>query len=90
MDIRDLLRRNAACDQLVPNVMIHAEPAVFRRCRCGQIGENKLRRSLFGSLLPDVEYILHDQIQLAARLVRQGRVDNTLVERQLSSVVGDE
>ena len=58
-------------------------------CTTWSIAEDKL--CAFGRLaaFPCIEHIFHDHIELAARIVQQGRVSQPLIERELASVIGD-
>ena len=67
------------------------DPAALRRftLRGRQVAEHELRQLLRLPVLPDAVDVVHAQIDLAVRVVRQVGVDYPLVEAQLASVRGD-
>ena len=91
MNICDLVSRYTLGDQLIPYIVIGAETTAVLACRrgCCKVAEDKL--CAFGRLaaFPCIEHIFHDHIELAARIVRQGRVCKPLIERELTSVIGN-
>ena len=91
VNICDLVSRYTLGDQLIPYIVIGAETTAVLACRrgCRKVAEDKL--CAFGRLaaFPCIEHIFHDHIELAARIVRQGRVCKPLIERELASVIGD-
>ena len=88
VDESDFFWRDAPGNQLFADVIINIEFAVPFRNR--QVTENHLCRTLFRRPLPDGIDIPHTGIDLAFRLIRQHRVDQSLVKRRLSAIIGDE
>ena len=91
VNICDLVSWYTLGDQLIPNIVIRTETTAVLACRrgCCKVAEDKL--CAFGRLaaFPCIEHIFHDHIELAARIVQQGRVSQPLIERELASVIGD-
>ena len=91
VNICDLVSRYTLGDQLIPNIVIRTETTAVLACRrgCCKVAEDKL--CAFGRLaaFPCIEHVFHDHIELAARIVQQGRVSQPLIERELASVIGD-
>ena len=59
----------------------------FRRSLgCGNIAEHKLGQLVRLAVFPDLQNVVHTQIDLAACLIREVRVDNPLVKPQLPSI----
>ena len=83
MDIGDLLFRDASCDQLIPDVVVHIPRAGPRR---GQVGKYQLCRPVFPRLRPNLVDLVRTGVGLAAGIVRQGRVEQPLVKCQLPAV----
>jgi len=67
------------------------DPAALRRLALGsgQVAEHELRQLVRLSVLPDAVDVVHAQIDLAVRVVRQVGVDYPLVKAQLAPVRGD-
>ena len=67
------------------------DPAALRRLALGsgQVAEHELRQLLRLPVLPDAVDVVHAQIDLAVRVVRQVGVDYPLIEAQLAPVRGD-
>ena len=87
VDECDLLLRDAAGDQLLLEVIVDVEALVLSGGR--EVAEDKLRQPLFLCVIPDFIDVLHTGIDLAAWLVGQQRVDQTLIQPDLPSVRGD-
>ena len=100
MNERDLAGRHAVPDQLVPYIGIHAERCRLYRSHAvrhafdlllslwrGQVAEYKLCPFGGCKFLPEPEHLLYRGIDLAARLIRQKRIDEPLVQRQLAAIV---
>ena len=67
------------------------DPAALRRLALGsrQVAEHELRQLLRLPVLPDAVDVVHAQVDLAVRVVRQVGVDYPLVKAQLAPVRGD-
>ena len=67
------------------------DPAALRRLALGgrQVAEHELRQLLRLPVLPDAVDVVHAQIDLAVRVVRQVGIDYPLVKPQLAPVRGD-
>ena len=67
------------------------DPAALRRLALGggEVAEHELRQLLRLPVLPDAVDVVHAQIDLAVRVVRQVGVDYPLIEAQLAPVRGD-
>ena len=61
----------------------------FHTLRRGNIAEYQLRQPLIRAVLPDTEDIVDAGINLASRIIRQQRIDQTLIQAQLSSITGN-
>ena len=87
VDERDLLLRDAALDQLLPQVVVHVEiPVVVGR---GQVAEHQLGGTLFAALLPYPVDVVQAGVDLALFVIREHGVIEPLIQRQLPAVVGD-
>ena len=61
----------------------------FRRSLgCGNIAEHKLGQFVRFAILPDLQNVVHTQIDLAACLIQEVRVDDPLVKSQLPPIRG--
>ncbi|MPN54563.1 hypothetical protein SDC9_202234 [bioreactor metagenome] len=87
MDEIDLLHRDAALHKLCFEVVVHIKASIVMRR--GKIAEYKLRQPLLPVLLPYPINLIHADVDLAFLAVRQHGVDEPLVERKLSSIVGN-
>ena len=56
---------------------------------CADIAEHQLGQLLTVPVPPAPKDIFHAAVDLCSRLIREGRVNHTLVQSQLSSVSGD-
>ena len=67
------------------------DPAALRRftLRGRQVAEHELRQLLRLPVLPDAVDVVHAQIDLAVRVIRQVGVDYPLIEAQLAPIRGD-
>ena len=68
-----------------------SDPAALRCFTLGggKVAEHELRQLLRLSVLPDAVDVVHAQVDLAVRVVRQVRVYDALIEAQLAPVRGD-
>ena len=115
MDICNLLRRDTLSDQLVTNIVIHAEIAFFfkrlnlcdrllilsivsiftlDRCFCclvrnAQITEDDLREPVLSRFSVDTDNIFYTTVELCIRVVLKGRINQSRIKTELSSVRSD-
>ena len=87
MDELDLVFRHTGSNQLLANVIVHVKVAVVFRCR--EIAEQKLGQLLVFALLPDLQHVLHTDVQLAVGVVRQHGVHQANVQSNLATIVCD-
>ena len=88
MDVCDLVFGNAQLQQLGANIIVDAEASIT--LGRGQIAENHLRGTSVCGALPDLEYIFHTLGGFAVRITGQHGVDEPLIQRQLTAIVGDQ
>ena len=100
---RDLLFRYAHSDQLCPDILIdilerghfvctvlllrHLDRTCISGCR--QVAENHLCTFLLRRVLPHLIHVLNAHIDLAFRVIRQVRIGQPLIQRQLSAIRRD-
>ena len=115
MDICDFLRRDTPCDQLVTNIIIHAEVAFFFKrldlsdrllilsivgifaldcCFCcfvgnAQVTEDNLREPVLSRFSVDTDNIFYTTVELCIRVVLKGRINQSRIKTELSSVRGN-
>ena len=91
VDKGDLVFRDAAADELAPQVVIHVVKAAVRALGAwrGQVAEDHLRQALLTPFPINAQRLPHTGIYLAARVVRQRGVDQPRVQRQQPPIVGD-
>ena len=87
MDKPYLLGRDTTGNQLLTHIVINIESAVI--LRGGKVAEYKLCSFCVGVILPDTIHIVDAGVDLAIRVIRQHRVNHSLVESQLASVIRD-
>ena len=87
MDKLDLVFRHTGGNQLFANVIVDIEVTIVLGCR--EIAEQKLGQLLLFALLPDLQHILHTDVQLAVGVIRQHGVHQTNVQADFSAIVGD-
>ena len=87
MDKPYLLGRNTTGNQLLTHIVIDIECAVILRGR--EVAEHKLCSFCIGVFLPDTVHIVDTGIDLAVWVIRQHRVNHSLVESQLAPVICD-
>ena len=87
VDKGHLLRRDVSRQQLPSDIVIHIEAAV--PLGRGQIAEDHLGQALPPPLLPYAQHTGDAGVELAARIVRQQRVHQPLVQPDLPSVRRD-
>ena len=87
MDKGHLTFRHACGQQLCFDVIINIElPIVFRR---REVAEQKLGQLLVFALLPDLQHVLHTDVQLAVGVVWQHGIHQTNIQANLAPIVGD-
>ena len=69
VDKLDLVFRHTGSNQLFANVIVDVEIAIVFRRR--EVAEQKLGQLLVFALLPDLQHVLHTDVQLAVGVVRQ-------------------
>ena len=92
-----LLRPGFRVDSRLQRVKLRAvrafrgDPAALSRLALGsgQVAEHELRQLIRLPVLPDAVDVVHAQIDLAVRVVRQVGVDYPLIEAQLAPIRGD-
>ena len=87
MDELDFILRHTGGDQLFANVIVDIEVAVVFGCR--EVAEQKLGQLLLFALLPDLQHVLHTDVQLAVGIIRQHGIHQAHVQADLSAIVGD-
>ena len=87
MDERDLILRDTLLHELLFQIVIYVERAVFGGR--GQIAEYKLGRTLFFGLFPDFVDVPGADSHLAVWVVGSQRVDKTHIQGQLAPVIGN-
>lgn len=87
MDVGDFLGGDAFGNQLIPQVIVHIEGAVA--FGGGEIAEGQLSGLLSGGALPDLIDVVGAGPDLAGIAVRQQRIDQPLIQRQLTAIVGN-
>ena len=86
---------NSTCDSMKLRIIqITADRlGCFRRWStgfgCAQVAKHQLGQFVRLTLVPDAVDVIHTHIDLARRVIRQIRIDDALVESQLSAVRGD-
>ena len=84
----DFFSRNPTGNQLIPQIVVNAEcPVVFR---CGKVAEHKLRQSFLFGILPYPIDIARADVNFASLEIWKHGVKQSLIQRQLAPVVGDE
>ena len=84
MDELNLLFRNPACNQFVPDIVIDVKRTV--PMRRGQVAEHELRQLLRIPFFVDAQDVFHAGVDFTARFVGQQRVHQPLIQPQLSSI----
>ena len=84
MDELNLLFRNPACNQFVPDIVIDVKRTV--PMRRGQVAEHELRQLLRIPFFVDTQDVFHAGVDFTARFVGQQRVHQPLIQHQLSPV----
>ena len=87
MDKLDLVFRHTGGNQLLANVIVHVKVAVVFRRR--EVAEQKLGQLLVFAFLPDLQHVLHTDVQLAVGVIGQHGVHQANVQADLSAVIGD-
>ena len=87
VDELDLVFRHTGGDQLFANIVIDVKISIVFGRR--KVAEQKLGQLLVFALLPDLQHVLHGDIQLAVGVVRQHGVHQAHVQADLSAIVGD-
>ena len=82
-----LLGRDTTGNQLLTHIVIDIESAVI--LRGGEVAKHKLRSFCVGVILPDAVHIVDAGADLAVWVIRQHRVNHSLVESQLAPVIRD-
>ena len=88
MDVGDFILGDAHTQQLFTNVIIDAECAVA--FRCGQVTENHLGGALICGALPDLKHRFCTSRRLAVGVTGKHGIDEPLIQRQLSAIVGNQ
>ena len=84
MDELNLLFRNPACNQFIPDIVIDVKRTV--PMRRGQVAEHELRQLLRIPFFVDTQDVFHAGVDFTARFVGQQRVHQPLIQPQLSSI----
>ena len=87
VDKLDLVLWHTGGNQLLANVIVHVKVAVVFRRR--EVAEQKLGQLLIFALIPDLQHVLHTDVQLAVGVVRQHGVHQAHIQADLSAVVCD-
>ena len=88
VDEGDLVFGNTQFQQLCVNIIINAESAVI--LWSGQVAEDHLRGALVSGASPDLKHIFRALGGFAVGVAGKHGVDQPLIQRQLSAIVGDE
>ena len=88
VDECDLVFGNTQFQQFCVNIIINAESAVI--LWGGQVAEDHLRGALASGALPDLKHIFRALGGFAVGIAGEHGVDQPLIQRQLSAIVGDE
>ena len=83
VDKLDLVLWHTGGNQLLANVIVHVKVAVVFRRR--EVAEQKLGQLLIFALLPDLQHVLHTDVQFAVGVVRQHGVLPSLVTQSILS-----
>ena len=87
VDELDLVFRHTGGNQLFANILVDVEIAIVFRCR--KVAEQKLGQLLVLALLPDLQHVLHTDVEFAVRVVREHGVHQAHIQTDLSAVIGD-
>ena len=87
MDIGNLIFGNAFFREFLFYIIVDIEISVM--FRCGKVTENHLRRAAFFCFPPYFKYVFRTGSGFACFAVPKHRVDKSLVQSQLSSVIGN-
>ena len=87
MDKLDFVFRHTGSNQLLANVIVHVKVAVVFRCR--EVAEQKLGQLLVFAFLPDLQHVLHTDVQLAVGVIGQHGVHQAHIQTDLSTIIGD-
>ena len=88
VDEGDLVFGNAQFQQFRVNIIINAESAVI--LWGGQVAEDHLRGALASGALPDLKDIFRALGGFAVGIAGKYGIDQPLIQRQLTAIVGDE
>ena len=88
MDEGNLVFGNAQFQQLCTNVVIDAECAVI--LRCAEVAKDHLGGTPVHGALPDLKHILRALGRFTVGIAGEHGVDQPLIQRQLSAIVGDD
>ena len=88
MDEGDLVFGNAQFQQFRANIIINAECAII--LRCAEVAKDHLGGALVCGAPPDLKHILRALGGFAVGIAGKHRVDQPLIQRQLTAIVGDE
>ena len=87
VDKLNLVFRHTGSDQLLANIVIDVKIAIVLWCR--KVAEQELGQLLVFALLPDLQHVLHTDVQLAIGVIRQHGIHQAYIQANLSAVVGD-
>ena len=87
MDVGDLLGGDAFGNQFVSQIIVHVEAAVV--FGSGEVTEGKLGGLPSSGALPDLIDVVGAGADLASIAVRQQRINQPLIQRQFTAIVGN-
>ena len=88
VDEGDLVFGNTQFQQFCVNIIINAEGAVI--LWGGEVAKNHLRGALVSGAPPDLKHIFRALGSFAVGVAGEHGVDQPLIQRQLSAIIGDE
>ena len=87
VDELHLAFRHPGGNQLLANIIVDIEVAIVFRGR--EIAEHKLCQLLIFSVLPELQHVLHTDVEFAVRVIREHRVHQADIQTNFSAIVGD-